>query len=156
MNQQLLWNRQRGTQRPRRNSCSTSLVINPGHPRQNPQAPGLLDVFFRVSATLDNLETDLVLGILGPHFINYIHQGKAEHRGPASNYAQRQRWQARSHRRWPDLPPQNVSRSFCQHHSSSPWAWRLARRKRLWALHLPCPPPLLVSRADGDFWSFSV
>lgn len=47
----------------------------------------LPNVFFRDSETLDNLETDLVLGISGPHAISYINKGKAEHRGLASNYA---------------------------------------------------------------------
>lgn len=47
----------------------------------------LPNVFFRDSETFDNLETDLVLGILGLHSINYIHKGKAEHRGLAPNYA---------------------------------------------------------------------
>lgn len=47
----------------------------------------LPNVFFRDSETSNNLETDLVLGILGAHSINYINKGKAEHRDLASNYA---------------------------------------------------------------------
>lgn len=47
----------------------------------------LLNVFFRVSETLHNLDTDLILGILGPHSINYLHKEKAKHGGLAFGYA---------------------------------------------------------------------
>ena len=65
------------------NSCSTTFVRNPGHPRQKSagsEAP--LEVFFRDSDTLSNLEMDLVLAIWGS--INHRNKGKAEHRASAS------------------------------------------------------------------------
>lgn len=46
------------------NSCSTTFVTNPGPPRHksaSSEAP--LEVFFRDSDTLSNLEMDLVLAI---------------------------------------------------------------------------------------------
>lgn len=65
------------------NSCSTTFVTNPGHPRQKSagsEAP--LEVFFRDSDTLSNLEMDLVLAIWGS--INHRNKGRAEHSAPAS------------------------------------------------------------------------
>lgn len=58
-----LWSRQSWTQCLRKNSCSVTLVTNPGHPRQTQQVLMLQSVFFRVSETLSNLEIDLILGI---------------------------------------------------------------------------------------------
>lgn len=63
------------------------LGTNPGHPWQNQQALMLLNVFFKDSETLNNLETDLVLGNLGPHSISYTNKRKAEHGSLASSYA---------------------------------------------------------------------
>ena len=58
------------------NSCSTTFVTNPRHPRQKStgsEAP--LEVFFRDSDTLTNLEMDLVLAIWGS--INHRNKGRA-------------------------------------------------------------------------------
>lgn len=57
-------------------------------PGENHQARMLLNVFFfRDSEAPNHSETDLVLGILEPHSINYVNKEKAEHRGLASSYA---------------------------------------------------------------------